>query len=224
MFEEITSRDLITIGISAAALALSYFTAMRASRLNRRQYELAKAQGEEGSRIAASTAESVREQARLQRDTDIIRWTSDVTHLLSEIAEFAISEGDLETQREMRHLMRYRLTAQIDIGRLYFPNSDSGLIMGDDERRPPAYRGDQQSVLDHLVAAYDLFTEQAITGTPAERRLIKWKVTAEKRGFVSEVHEFIDPKRYVKFRDDGEIEEIKAKIQAEAVESDASRR
>lgn len=216
MFDDLTSRDAITIGISLVALAVSYFTAMRASRLNRRQYELAKAQGEEGSRIAAASAEASREQARLQRDTDIIRWASEISELMSEMAEFAIADGDVALQLARRHELRFRLSAQIDIGRLYFPNSLSGVEAYDDLEKPPAYRGDRQSVLDHLVAAYDAFTEEAINGSEAERRLIKWRVTAAKRGFVSEVHEFIDPRRYVEFRDDAEIAEIREKIKTEA--------
>ena len=173
------------------------------------------------SRIAAASAEAAREQARLQRDTDIIRWASEVALLLSEMAEFSMAEADEPVQYDRRHELRFRLSAQIDIGRLYFPNSLTGLKTVEDERRPPAYRGERQGVLDHLIAAYDAFSKEAITGGEAERRLIKWRVTAAKRGFVSEVHEFIDPRRYVEFRDDGEIAEIKTRIKEKA-ESPAS--
>ena len=220
MFEEITSRDVITIALSAAALGLSWVTARRASRLNTRQYELAKAQGDSDSRIAAASAEAVREQARLQRDTDIIRWASEVALILSEIAEFPMSEGAVEDKRARRHELRYRLSAQIDIGRLYFPNSQTGLDPQGEDQKPPAYRGDRQSVLDHLIAAYDAFADEAITGSEAERRLVKWRVTSEKRGFISEVHEFIDPHRYIEFRDDPAIDTLKSELaQGESVGS-----
>lgn len=218
MFDSFTGRDVATVLISVAALALSYYTAMRASRLNKRQYELAKAQGDAGARLAAAAAEATREQARLQRDTDIIRWATEIAQILSEMAEFSMSDGDAAAQKARRHELRHRLSAQIDIGRLYFPNSLSGVEVEGDERRPPAYRGERQGVIDHLVAAYDAFTLDAIEGGEAERRLVKWRITAEKRGFVSEVHEFIDPRRYVEFRDDAELAAIKAKIEAEAAE------
>ena len=123
MFEAFEIRDVITICISVAALALSYYTAMRASRLNRRQYELAKAQGEEGSRIAAASAEAAREQARMQRDSDIIAWAGEVSDLLSEMGEFSIATGDVSAQIARRHELRHRLSAKIDLGRLFFPNS-----------------------------------------------------------------------------------------------------
>ena len=216
MLEGFSGRDVATLLISVAALALSYYTAMRASRLNRRQYELAKAQGDAGARLAAASAEATREQARLQRDTDIIRWATEITQILSEMAEFSMIEGDPDAQVKRRHELRHRLSASIDVGRLYFPNSASGVEMDEDERRPPAYRGERQDVIDHLVNAYDAFTLDVIHGGEAERRLIKWRITAEKRGFVSEVHEFIDPRRYVEFRDDAELAAIKAKIEAEA--------
>ncbi|MEL7465829.1 MAG: hypothetical protein AAFN79_17295 [Pseudomonadota bacterium] len=223
MFDAFEIRDVITICISVAALALSYYTAMRASRLNRRQFELSKAQGEEGSRIAAASAEAAREQARMQRDSDIIAWAGAACDLLSEMAEFSVATGDTASQIARRHKLRHQLSAKIDMGRLFFPNSLSGLERLTETGKPPAYRGQRQSVLDHLIAAYDAFSELAVTGSETERRLIKWEVTAEKRGFISEVHEFIDPRRYVEFRDDGEIAEIKEKIKAEAAEEEAGK-
>lgn len=220
MFDEITSRDIITIALSAAALGLSWLTARRASRLNTRQYELAKAQGESDSRIAAASAEAVREQARLQRDTDIIRWASEVAHILSEMAEFPMREWESGDKLARRHELRHRLSAQIDIGRLYFPNSQTGLAPRGEDQKPPAYRGDRQSVLEHLVKAYEVFTLDAISGPEAERRLLKWRITSEKRGFISEVHEFIDPHRYIAFRDDQAMEELKSELaQGESAET-----
>ena len=49
---------------------------------------------------------------------------------------------------------------------------------------------------------------------------MKWRVTSEKRGFISEVHEFIDPHRYIEFRDDPAIDTLKSELaQGESVGS-----
>ena len=209
-------RDYVTIAISAGALWLSYRTAMRAGRLNEAQLKLAKRQGEAETSLAAAQAELAREQTRITRDSDVIRWAGDTIALLSEMAELPMTEEDPTSKLLHWHVLRHRLSSQIDIGRLFFPNFGGDLV---DTQRTPAYRGRRQPVLDPLVRAYDIFDEAIVGGDEPSRRDCKRRIVRAKREYVSEIQNHLDPGRVIEALDpaliDGLKQEIAAKTEAD---------
>lgn len=217
MLEDFSIRDLVTVAISLCALAVSYGTAMRASRLNAQQYELVKRQGEAENRIGAAQAELAREQTRMQRDSDIIRWAGETAGVLSEMAELAVARDEAFSNPTRWRALRHQLATKIDVGRLYFPNYADDLV---NLHKPPAYRGVRQKVIDHLVWAFEAFGDDVLHGDDAAQLACKQQIIAEKRLFISEVHEFIDPNRYVEFRDSDAIDAIKAELDEQKAELD----
>lgn len=214
-----TLKDIIAVTLSVAALVLSYRTAIRASRLNQAQLKLAKLQGEADTNLAAVQAELVREQTRLARDSDIIRWAGDTIALLSEMAELPMLAETSERRTTHWHELRHRLSSQIDIGRLFFPNFGTDLV---DTERSSAYRGRRQPVLDHLVAAYDIFDEALMAGDTDARRQCKRRIIRAKRHFVSEIEGHIDPNRYIEALDPALIDGLKEEIATKAAQEEAT--
>lgn len=221
LFEAFELRDLVTIGLSALALALSWWTATRTGRLNRRTFDLARRQGDSENLIAATQAELAREQTRLARDTDIIRWSAEVARALAEMAEWTRDDAAPAERATRWHKLRARLSADIDVGRLYFPNYAEDIVNTD---TAPAYRGAPQEAVAHLIAAYDAFSACGAVGATDDDALLREKgaeIDAAKRRFISEVHEHIDPRRYVEFLDSDAIEALKAEVEAGAAEDAA---
>lgn len=208
--ESIQLRDLVTILISGAALALSFWATIRTGRLNREHLRITTRQGEAENRIAAAQADLAREQTRMARDSDIIHWAADVTGLLSQMAELTLTPGDDDAWRREWHQLRHGLTAKIDIGRLYFPNYAADLI---NLEKPPAYRGLRQSVIDHLVWAYDAFSDYAATSEEADMTALRERLIREKKLFISEIHNHIDPRRYIEMLDTDALDEVKRSLE-----------
>lgn len=203
--------ELATIVISCVALILSYRTATSSSRLSRDQHDAATKQNEADSKIAAVHAEVTHEQTRLQRDTDIIRWAGETLAILAEMAELPVTQMEDDARRRRWHSLRHRLSTQIDIGRFYFPNYGAEFYKTDN---PSAFRGRRQQVLAFLVEAYDIFDEEDTLGDLTTRRACKKALVAERQNFISEVQRFIDPGRYVEFRDGDAIEQLKREVEA----------
>ncbi len=203
--------ELATIVISCVALILSWRTATSSSRLSRYQHDAATKQGEADAKIAALHTEVTHEQTRLQRDTDIIRWAGETLAILAEMAELPVTEMEDDARRRRWHSLRHRLSTQIDIGRFYFPNYGTDFYKTDN---PAAFRGRRQQVLAFLVEAYDIFDEEDALGDLTTRRACKKALVAERQNFISEVQRFIDPSRYVEFRDGDAIEQLKREVEA----------
>ena len=130
---------------------------------------------------------------RLAHDSDIIAWSDEVIGTLAEIHEalcekgVAYADGDF---RQMRMGYRARLSALIDRGRLFFPNSAEGDKGRDKEE---AYQGSRQPALEVLVKAYDLLASAgAHAGPDAEAAA---DLTKLRRRYVAEVFKAVDPVR-----------------------------
>ncbi len=203
--------EAATIVISSVALVLSYRTATSSSRMSQSQLDTTTRQGDAEAKIAALHAEVTHEQTRLQRDTDIIRWAGVAVGLLAEMAELPVTEMEDDARRRRWHSLRHRLSTQIDIGRFYFPNYGAEFYKTDN---PAAFRGRRQQVLAFLVEAYDIFDEDDTLGDLTTRRACKQALVAERQNFISEVQRFIDPSRYVEFRDGEAIEQLKREVDA----------
>ena len=203
--------EAMTIAISCIALILSWRTATSSSKLSRDQHDASTKQNEAEAKIAALHAEVTHEQTRLQRDTDIIAWAGEAVGLLAEMAELPVTEMEDDARRRRWHSLRHRLSTQIDIGRFYFPNYGVDFYKTEN---PSAFRGRRQRVLAYLVEAYDIFDEDDTLGDLTTRRACKQALVAERQNFISEVQNFIDPSRYVEFRDGDAIEQLKREVEA----------
>jgi hypothetical protein len=89
-----------------------------------------------------------------------------------------------------------QLSASVDSGRLYFPNSDHGRWGVEKET---AFQGLRHPVLDRLVWTYDLLRNEAAYQSEIKRPELRARVTKWKREFVSEVQSEVDPRRRVRF-------------------------
>ena len=203
--------EAATIVISCVALILSWRTAASSSKLSRDQHDAASRQKEADAKIAALHAEVSHEQTRLQRDTDIIRWAGEAIATLAEMAELPVTELEDDARRRRWHALRHRLSTQIDIGRFYFPNYGKDIY---DQEQAMAFRGRRQRVLEFLVEAYDIFDEDDALGDLTTRRACKKALVAERQNFISEVQRFIDPSRYVEFRDGEALEQLKREVES----------
>ena len=58
------------------------------------------------------------------------------------------------------------------------------------------------------------FDEEDALGDLTTRRDCKKALVAERQNFISEVQRFIDPSRYVEFRDGDAIEQLKREVEA----------
>ena len=115
---------------------------------------------------------------------DFRAWACDAIDVLSEASY--VSERAEDTQR-----YRHRLSALIDQGRFFLPNTaheDYGL------NKPSAYRGHRQRALDYLVEAERVLgghrrAEYAAFGSSPKEILFAFR-----REFVSAVHDILDPR------------------------------
>ena len=202
--------EAATIAISCIALIMSWRTATSSSKLSRDQHDAATKQNEAEAKIAALHAEVTHEQTRLQRDTDIIRWAGEAVGLLAEMAELPVTDLNDDARHRRWHSLRHRLSTQIDIGRFYFPNYGKDVY---EQEETTNFRGRRQRVLEFLVEAYDIFDERDVLADETTRRACKKALVAERQNFISEVQRFIDPSRYVQFRDGEAIEQLKREVE-----------
>jgi hypothetical protein len=93
--------------------------------------------------------------------------------------------------------IRSDLSAQIDEGRLYFPNRRNSPHGADKQE---AYRGHRQRILDHLVEAYDFLQkiQAAEAAVPADE--VAGRFNEIRRAFVSDAQLAIDPRTFNRVR------------------------
>ncbi|MGQ9366610.1 hypothetical protein [Azospirillum sp. ST 5-10] len=87
--------------------------------------------------------------------------------------------------------LAWRLSALVDRGRLFLPNthaSDRGL------HKPAAFRGFRQQALDHVVDACRLLDHLTAGATAASPSEVARALIAARRAFVSEIQTIIDPR------------------------------
>jgi hypothetical protein len=146
--------------------------------------------------------ETLRRQARLERDrlrsareSDLIRWSDEAIATLAESERLCIEKDDLLKGEEFRRRQSEtttKLSSLLDRGRLFFPN-------GDPERygahKTGAGQAARQLALEALFQAY--LTLRNVD--PAERGpaigAAAQRLFEQRRIFVAEVFETIDPRR-----------------------------
>ena len=124
---------------------------------------------------------------------DLLRWSDEGMLLLSEtyhLCELDPTKMEGSKFFDTRHILRIKLSAQIDRGRWFFPNS---AIEAHGQHKHEAYQGLRPAVLDGLVNAYRAVT--ALNSTDASKnQSIRAKVEASKRLFTSEIQKILDPR------------------------------
>ncbi|MEO1205733.1 MAG: hypothetical protein AAFV45_05320 [Pseudomonadota bacterium] len=138
-------------------------------------------------------------ELRVQREAEVIRWTSSCLLTLSQVEEdlrlhSALARNVNEAGLSMENRARYRaeLSALIDLGRVFFPNEPMNKGMAN----PGAYRGHRPEVLDPLVAAYDALHY----GHDLQNPDLIEDFREARRMYVSEVQGYIDPQSYNRIR------------------------
>lgn len=117
---------------------------------------------------------------------EILNWYSTTIALLIRLKHEA--EANFENSELKRDLLA-RLSAQIEIGRFYFPNINKGDNYG--THKPLAYKGYRNLALDFLVYSYRLFENKDTIN------YIK-HVDFLQRHFTSHLFETIDPANFLK--------------------------
>lgn len=123
---------------------------------------------------------------------DLFKWSDASMLMLSE----ALHLCDLDPQKcekgsffDTRHNLRIKLSAQIDMGRWFFPNyapEEHG------QHKQPAFRGYRPAVLDALVFAYRAVTNLGYRDC-SKNGVARNELERAKRLFTSEIQKILDP-------------------------------
>jgi hypothetical protein len=155
--------------------------------------------------LAKEQAQLLFEQVRMQRDSDILRWTQDCVHVLAQCEAFfeSVTPAALtaETKDQLRAL-RHRLSALIDYGRVFFPNHNPDKKGADN---PAAYQGFRQRILSRLVSAHNVVSKFDRLQSDEHRLERLSRLNALRRMFVSEAQLAIDPRRFIALKELNEV-------------------
>jgi len=155
--------------------------------------------------IASDQRELMFEQVRIERDSDVLKWTHDCVGVLSECEMFLetapLGDRTPETARRLASL-RQRLSALIDCGRLFFPNSQPDKKGNE---KPAAYQGFRQRILSRLVSVYGIISKFDRLRSDERREERLKRLYDLRREFVSEAQLAIDPRRYLALKEMNEI-------------------
>ena len=144
------------------------------------------------------------EQVRMQRDSDILRWTERSIGLLAEaesvVAVYDPASTSADARAQLRSL-RTHLSAVVDSGRMFFPNSRPD---SKGQEKPGAYQGERQWILEVLVGAHAVLAK-VDSAADVDRQATVARLAEIRREFVSQAQLAIDPRRYMALREMNEI-------------------
>lgn len=120
-----------------------------------------------------------------QYKRELLTWYGKNTYIISELLHLKENENYAD---DRKNKLLSDLSAQIEIGRFYFPNIDHGDKFG--EEKQLAYRGYRHYVLDLLIWIYKELKEEE---EPSKEDLEFWM-----REYTSIIFEIIDPKTRLK--------------------------
>lgn len=148
-------------GIALLSLAVAAFAVIYTCLSNTKKYELT-------------------EQYR----NDLLKWYDNVNHILIKLIYY--TENDILSD-ELKNELLCSLSSQIELGRFYFPNIDK--MDGFGKRKPAAYRGYRNIVLEFLVFSFNLFRRNDAKGHLAHAKELQ-------RQFTSHIFEIINPSKH----------------------------
>lgn len=197
--------DLGSLNIGTVVAVVSAFASLIAIVVSLRT---ARDQRELSRHLAEEEHLLLFEQVRMQRDSDVIRWTKECIQVLSAceaFVDFSGTAGWSSGQQERYEELCLRLSALIDEGRLFFPNQEPE---SKGAKKPGAYKGERQLILTVLVRVYDLFKKADGWEDAGKRREAVTSINQLRRLYVSEAQIAIDPRRYIALK---EMNELKRK-------------
>lgn len=115
---------------------------------------------------------------------ELMQWYSETVGIMIEVLHLIQNEAENEAFYTKKNDLLCRLSAQIEIGRFYFPNLDRK--NGHGSEKPAAYRGYRNLVLEYLMHFY----RQASASDCKQRLYNLWEL---ERGFTSKIFELINP-------------------------------
>jgi hypothetical protein len=167
-------KDVLAPLVSVAGALSAYYFALRSSRMQR-------------------------ENLRIQRDNDVLKWGNDAIDILSKLESMAFVNAVLpelngEFYNEKRNLMA-RLSATIDVGRMYFPNVAR---QTHGTHKDHAFQGFRRVILSTLTHSYSVAKNYKF-GEPDDMHAIRVEINMCRRSFVSELQKAVDPDRRLRF-------------------------
>jgi hypothetical protein len=120
-----------------------------------------------------------------QYRTEILHWYGVTIEILIRLKLEA--KDDFKDENLKRELLS-KLSANIELGRFYFPNIDKGDNYG--YMKAQAYKGYRNLILDFLVFSYRVFEKRDA------KKYLAHSETLQAR-FTSEIFEIIDPKTFL---------------------------
>jgi hypothetical protein len=144
-------------------------------------------------RLVARQEKRNRVAMKMAHDSDVISWSDQVITLLANAQEMLLEKGASHGEGEFRgrrSAMRAELSAQIDRGRLFFPNTEDGDYGKDKEA---GFQGRRHAALDILVDAYSII--DAAGAAPGPDRASSDRLSVHRRKFMAEIFMAVDPVR-----------------------------
>ncbi|GGC50277.1 hypothetical protein GCM10011386_48130 [Parapedobacter defluvii] len=135
--------------------------------------------------IYAFLTNSKRYELTSQYRREVLDWFSETTLILSTLRKVIYDKDG----KEDKYKLLCKLSAQIEVGRFFFPNIDKGDGFG--KEKPLAYQGYRNLVLDFLVYSHRLFKKEDAVRYRDHAKILQ-------RYFTSYVFEIIEPKKFIK--------------------------
>lgn len=126
-------------------------------------------------------------ELKYQHRCEVLKWYNETINILMRLKHECQSNSQVDEQFKLELLSK--LSAEIEVGRFYFPNIDKGDGFGDE--KPFAYRGYRNLLLDFLVYSYRLYSRKDANN------LIKHAIVLEQQ-FTSLLFEILNPKEFLK--------------------------
>ena len=125
---------------------------------------------------------------------ELLQWYSEVSSLMIKVIHYCQCGRYCEDGfADVREDMLFRLSALMEVGRFYFPNSIEGDSSSHGVFKPAAYQGKRSYVLDLIVDFYYRAVE-IDKGTQGETDYL-WKL---ERHFTSFMFEMIQPRKRIR--------------------------
>jgi len=115
---------------------------------------------------------------------ELMEWYSDTVGIMIELLHLIQNDAEDQEYHTKKNELLCRLSAQIEIGRFYFPNLDKKNDYG--AEKPAAYRGYRNLVLEYLMYFYRKASQENCKEYVAHL----WEL---ERGFTSKIFELINP-------------------------------
>lgn len=142
-----------------------------------------------------------------ERMRDILEWGEKVILVMAEAEQLVEAKAtNRRPDPEMIKSLMSRLSALVDVGRMFFPNYDHE---NRGVEKPFAYRGYRQRILDHCLRIHETLAIVNKKESPTRGDSHLLRVQKARRNFVSDLQIFIDPRR-LKL---SELVKIKAQVQ-----------